>query len=98
MPAIDSGILTLMASVATVFVQMVKGLVPEDKRQWIPLALFVVMVPLGLAFAFYYGRDPLAGALEGFFGFASAVGFYEAASNVPGARLAFNNEGWIRRR
>lgn len=96
MPPIDSAILALMASVATVFVQMVKGLVPDHLKQWIPLALFVVMTAIGLSVALYYGRDPLTGALEGFFGFASAVGFYEAASSVPGARRAFNSEGWIR--
>ena len=95
MPPIDSTVLSLLAAAATVMVQLVKGLLADTVKQYLPLILFVILVPLGTALAFYYGRDPVAGALEGFFGFAASVGFYETASNVPGARSVFNGRGWI---
>lgn len=98
MPPLDSGILTLLASVATVFVQLIKGLLDDSLKRWIPLALFVLMVLVGLGLSLYYGRDPVAGALEGFFGFAGAVGFYETANAMPGANKIMNSEGWIQRR
>ena len=98
MPPIDSTILSLMASVATIFAQLTKGLLPQKVKDYLALILFVVLVPLGTALALYYGRDPVAGALEGFFGFAAAVGFYETASNVPGAQRVFNKRGWIVKR
>jgi p-aminobenzoyl-glutamate transporter AbgT len=95
MPPIDSAVLALMASIATIFVQLIKGLLSDDFKQWIPLMLFVVMIPLGIALAMVYGRDPIAGALEGFFGFASAVGFYEAANSIPVVNKLFSSKGWV---
>ena len=93
MPQLDSGVLTLFASVAVIFVQLLKGLVNETYHRFIPLALFVVMTPMGVALAFYSGRDPVAGGLEGFFGFATAVGFYAAGKAIaPGV---VNSAGWI---
>lgn len=93
MPQIDSAVLALFASIAAVFVQLLKGLVSETYHKFIPVALFVVMTPLGIALSMYMGRDPVAGALEGFFGFASAVGFYQAAKTIaPGV---VNGRGWI---
>ena len=95
MPPIDSTVLSLLAAAATVMVQLVKGLLADTVKQYLPLILFVVMVPLGTALAFYYGRDPVAGALEGFFGFAASVGFYEAANGLPVTKGVFNGRGWI---
>ena len=93
MPQIDPAVLALFASVAAVFVQLLKGLVNEVYHRFIPVALFVVMTPLGVALALYMGRDPVAGALEGFFGFASSVGFYQVAKTLaPGV---VNGRGWI---
>lgn len=97
MPPLSSEVLALLGAVSTVFAQLVKGLLPEKVKTYLPLVLFVVLVPLGVALAIYYGRDPVAGALEGLFGFASSVGFYEAANKVPGAKVAFNSRGWITR-
>lgn len=95
MPPLDSEVLTLMAAVATILVQLIKGLLSEDIKQWIPLILFVLCTAVGTGLAFYYGRDPVAGALEGFFGFAGAVGFYELTNAIPGARAVMNDRGWI---
>jgi len=93
MPQLDSAVLAMFSSVAAVLVQLLKGLVDEAYHRWIPLAMFLVMTPMGVALAFYSARDPVAGGLEGFFGFASAVGFYAAAKTVAPA-LA-NSRGWI---
>lgn len=95
MPPIDSTVLTLLASVATVVTQLVKGLLPDKLKAYLPVMIFAVLLPLGTALALYYQRDPVAGALEGLFGFASAVGFYETANAIPGAREVFNDRGWI---
>ena len=95
MPPIDSTVLSLLAAAATVMVQLVKGLLADTVKQYLPLILLVVMVPLGTALALYYGRDPVAGALEGFFGFAASVGFYETVSAAPVTRKVFNSRGWI---
>jgi hypothetical protein len=88
-------VLALLASVSTVAAQLVKGLLSDKLKSYLPLILFVVMVPLGLGMALYMGRDPVAGALEGLFGFASSVGFYEAANSLPGVNTVFNERGWI---
>ena len=93
MPEIDSAVLTMFSSVAAVLVQLLKGLVNEAYHRFIPLALFVVMTPLGVALAAYTARDPVAGGLEGFFGFAGAVGFYQVAKTV--APSVVNGRGWI---
>ena len=58
MPPIDSTVLSLLAAAATVMVQLVKGLLADTVKQYLPLILFVILVPLGTALAFYYGRDP----------------------------------------
>ena len=93
MPQIDSTVLALFSSIAAVFVQILKGLVSEAYHRFIPVAMFIVMTPLGVALALYMVRDPVAGALEGFFGFAAAVGFYQAAKTV--APSVVNGRGWI---
>lgn len=95
MPALSSEVLALLGGAATILAQLVKGLLPEKAKEYLPIILFLICVPLGAALAFYYGRDPVAGCLEGLFGFASAVGFYEAANAIPGAKTVFNDRGWI---
>lgn len=95
MPPLSSEVLALMAAVATVIVQLVKGLLPERVKQFLPLILCVLMVPLGTLLAAYYGRDPVAGALEGLFAFGSSVGFYEGASELPGVKSVFNGKDWL---
>jgi len=93
MPQLDSAVLALFSSVAAVLVQLLKGLVDEAYHRWIPLAMFLVMTPMGVALAFYSARDPVAGGLEGFFGFAAAVGFYQAGKTI--APSVINGRGFI---
>ena len=95
MPQIESGIIALLASVASVFVQASKNLVPDSSRDWIAPALLFLLTLVGLGLSFYYGRDPVVGVLEGFFGGATALGFYEGASAIPGVNRVFNGKGWI---
>jgi hypothetical protein len=98
MPPLSSEVLALLSGVATVFTQLVKGLLPEKVKDWIPLILCVLLTGIGCALAVNYGRDPVAGALEGFFAFAAAVGFYEGASALPIVNKAFNGRGWIQKK
>lgn len=95
MPPVDAQVLAMLSSVAAIFTQLLKGLLPENVRTYIPLILIAILVPLGVGLAFYTGRDPVAGALEGLFAAASAVGFYEAAHVTPGVRLIFKHRGWV---
>jgi len=97
MPPLESSVLAILTSVATIMAQLIKGLLPEKVKQYLPLILAVLLVPIGTLLAYAYGRDPIAGALEGLFAFGSAVGFYEAASKVPVAKQVFTSEGWITR-
>ena len=94
MPEINPATVALLASVAAVLVQVFKGALPEIAQRWLPLILMVVLTPLGVGLAVYYGNDPLAGAFEGFLAFASSVGFYQTAKTIiPGA---VNGEGWVK--
>ena len=97
MPPLDSNILALMSSIGTVFVQAIKGLLPDRAKAFIPVGLIALMIVIGLSLAFYYGRDPLAGALEGFFGAAGAIGIYEGANAIPGVKAVASSKGWISR-
>lgn len=87
----------LLAAIANVLVQLVKGLFSDGLKRWIPLLVIGVLGLAGLGLAAYYGRDLVAGALEGFFAGASSVGFYEIAKSLPGVQLAFNGNGWFKR-
>ena len=92
---LDPAVIGWLAVVANILIQLVKGFIPEPGHRWIPLGLFVLMMPLGLLLALYTGRDLVVGLLEGFFGAASAVGLYELASSVPGVDRVFNGRGWL---
>ena len=98
MPLLESQIIALLAGVATILVQAFKNLVPDSGRDWIPPALLFLLTLAGIGLAMYYGRDPVAGLLEGLFGGASSLGFYEFASAVPGVNRAFNGKGWVGQR
>lgn len=95
MPAVQSEHIFFIASMIEVLTQLLKGPVPEKYRVWIPVALFVVGVGAGLGFGAYYGGDLIAGGLEGFFGAASALGFYQVAKRLPVVETAFGARGWL---
>jgi len=94
---IDLEVVAWLAVVANIVVQLVKGLLPEGAQKFIPLGLFVILVGFGLGLAAYIGRDLFAGAMEGFFGAASAIGLYEGLSSLPGVQKIYNEKGWISR-
>lgn len=98
MPLLESQIIALFSSVASIFMQTIKNLIPERGRRWIPLGLLFVLTLLGLGLSMYMGRDPVAGVLEGFFGGAAALGYYEIASNTPGVNRVVNRKGWVGKR
>jgi len=95
MPLLRPEVIALIAAVATVLVQLFKGPIPESVRVWIPLVLMVLLTAGGVGLAAAYGYDLLAGALEGFFGAASSLGFYAAASSIPGVKTVVGSKGWI---
>ena len=95
MPAVQSEHIIFIASVFEILVQLFKGPLPQQYRDYIPYALLVLGLGLGLALAVYYGTEPVAGLFEGFFGAATALGFYQIASRVPAVRTAFGSKGWI---
>lgn len=97
MPSLDPEIIGLLAAVANIITQMVKDLIPEAGKKWIPLGLIVLLMGVGISLAGAYGRDLIAGLLEGLFGGASAVGFYEAANKLPGLGKVWTSAGWIRK-
>lgn len=98
MPVLESQLIALFSSVASIFTQIIKNLIPEGGRKWIPLGLLFILTLLGLGLSMYMGRDPVAGVLEGFFGGAAALGYYEVASNVPGVKEVVNGKGWVGQR
>lgn len=98
MPLLESQVIALLASVATILTQAFKNVIPEAGREWIPVGLLFLLTLVGVGLAMYYGRDPVAGVLEGFFAGGTALGFYAGASTVPGANKVFNGRGWVGQR
>ena len=98
MPLLESQIIALLASVASILTQAFKNIIPDEGRRWVPPGLLFLLTLLGLGLSMYFGRDPVTGVLEGFFGGASALGFYEIASNVPGVKRMVNGKGWVGKR
>lgn len=104
MPDLDPRIILFLATAANAIVQFIKGRLPEsdpdsDKmaaRDWIPIILLPATTAVGCLMAAYYGRDLVAGAFEGFFAGASAVGIYELGSRIPGLDKLFTSPGWFR--
>ena len=72
MPVVQSEHIIFIAGLFNVLVQALKGPFPEQYRAFIPYALLVLGLFLGLGLAMYYGTEPVAGLFEGFFGAASA--------------------------
>jgi len=95
MPAVQSEHIIFMAGVIEILVQLLKGPLPEQYRQYIPWVLVVLGLFLGLALGVYYGTEPVAALFEGFFGAASALGFYQLSSRVPVVNAAFGSKGWL---
>jgi len=95
MPAVESSHIIFIASVFEILVQMFKGPFPEEYREYIPYALIVLGLFLGVALGLYYGTEPVAALFEGFLGAASALGFYQASSRIPVVNKAFGATGWI---
>jgi len=95
-PQIDSGIVALLAGIAAALVQLIKGvLLSEEAKRWLPLAITGLCAIVGTLLAFYYGRDPVVGVLEGVIAGLTANGVYSAAKSV--APNVVNTDGWIRR-
>lgn len=95
MPAVDSATILFIASIIEILTQLVKGLVPEKLRDWIPIVLTAVGLILGAVFGVYYQKDLMAAVFEGLFGAATALGFYQVSSRVPAIEKAFGSKGWI---
>lgn len=95
MPTIRPEIIALVAAIANVLIQLFKGPIPEKVREWIPIILMFLLTAGGVGLAAAYGYDLLAGALEGFFGAATALGFYATASSIPGVRKVVGSNGWV---
>jgi len=95
MPIVDSAHIIFIAGVFEILVQLLKGPVPQQYRDYIPYVLVVLGMFLGLGLGLYYGTEPVAGLFEGFFAAASALGFYQLSSRVPVVKAAFGETGWI---
>ena len=88
-------VIAALSPIATILAQMVKGLIPEEHRKWLAVALPFVVAALAVGLFYYYGGDLILGAIQGFFAGAAAVGLYEAGKTV--APKLLNGNGWIRR-
>ncbi len=95
MPIVDSAHILFIASIIEILTQLLKGPIPDEYRQWIPGALTVVGLAVGAVFGLYYHTDLMAAVLEGLFGAALALGFYQVTSRVPAVNGAFGNKGWL---
>lgn len=95
MPVLDPSIIALLAGAANIIVQLFKGLLSDKAKEFIPLIVIVLLTVVGVLLAFGYDRDLIAGLLEGFFAGATAVGFYEGVSSIPGVNKVYNGRGWI---
>ena len=96
MPQLDPGIMLWLAGAANVVVQLIKGLLKESLRRWIPAAVLLLWSGTGAGLAAYYGRDVVAGVWEGFFAGAAACGIYKLESAIPGLNRVFSRSGWLR--
>ena len=96
MPAVDSAHIVFIASVFEILTQLLKGPLPQKYRDYIPYAMVVVGLLLGLALGMYYGTEPVQALFEGFFGAAVALGFYQISSRVPVVNSVFGDEGWLK--
>jgi hypothetical protein len=67
----------IMAAIAAFVTQAVKQAIPEQMHRYIPIPLALVLVGIGVFFAWYRGTDLLAGGIEGFVAAALAVYGYE---------------------
>ena len=95
MPTIRPEVVALIASVALILVQLLKGVFSGSSKKWIPLILITLLTLGGVGLAAAYHYDLIAGALEGFFGAASSVGLYEGLAAIPVVNRAVNSKGWI---
>ena len=95
MPAVESSHIVFIAGVFEILVQLLKGPFPEKYREYIPYVMVVVGLLLGLGLGIYYGTEPVAALFEGFFGAATALGFYQVSSRIPGVNRAFGSAGWL---
>ena len=97
MPQLESSVVALLAGVFSALTQLVKGLLlTEEAKRWIPLGTVFLCAIVGTLLAFYYGRDPVAGVVEGVVAGLSALGLYATGKAVMPA--AINTNGWIRRK
>ena len=95
MPVVQSGHIIFIAGLFEILAQALKGPFPQQYRDYIPYVMLVLGLFLGLGLAIYYGGEPVAGLFEGFFGAASAMGFYKLAEKIPVVNAAFGSRGWV---
>jgi hypothetical protein len=97
MPQLDSTVIALLASVLSALTQLVKGvLLGEDAKRYLPLGILFFGSLAGILMAFYYGRDPVVGLIEGAISGLTALGLYASAKSV--APAAVNTDGWIKKK
>lgn len=92
MPEVRPESVALIAAIAGVLVQVVKGPLSEELRQWIPLVMMVCLTGAGIGLSALYGGDLVAGGIEGFFGAATSLGVYGAAKTIPGLSKPLSRE------
>jgi len=95
MPQLNPATISGIAVLLNIFVQALKGLLPEGAKQWIPLGLLFIGAACGVGLAAYAGAELLAGGLEGIFAGATAAGLYNIEKALPVAKAVFNEKGWI---
>ena len=97
MPELDSATIALLASVMSALTQLVKGvLLSEEAKRYLPLGVVFFSTLVGLLLAFYLGRDPVVGTLEGVISGLSALGLYASGKSV--VPNAINTDGWLKRK
>ena len=96
MPNLDSAVVALLGSILSALTQLVKGVVlGEDARRYLPLGVVFFGCLVGLGLAFYSGRDPVTGLIEGCISGLTALGLYASGKAV--IPKAINGDGWINR-
>lgn len=95
MPQLNPATISGIAVLLNIFIQALKGLLPEAAKPWIPVALLFIGAACGVGLAAYGGAELLAGALEGIFAGATAAGLYNVEKVIPVAKSVFNEKGWI---
>ena len=96
MPQLDSAVIALIAGILSALTQLVKGvLLSEDAKRYLPLGVLFLGALVGTLLAFYFGRDPVTGLVEGVISGLTALGLYASGKSV--VPKAINTDGWVKR-